>query len=64
MRDVALGAAVQLAGEGLADFGFERRPPTALASLSSYTYYAFPSDEKRDAAHRKWKEWAEKNLKK
>jgi hypothetical protein len=64
MRDVALGAAVQLAGESLANFGFERRPPANLVSVTSYTYYAFSSDEKRDAAHRTWKEWAEENLKK
>src|SRR5262245_2530985 len=64
MRDVALGAAVQLAGESLADFGFERRPPANLVSVTSYTYYAFHSDDKRDAAQQKWKEWAEKNLKK
>jgi hypothetical protein len=64
VRDVALGAAVQLVGEGLADFGFERRPPANLVSVTSYTYYAFPTDEKRGAAHQRWKEWAEKNLKK
>lgn len=63
MRDVALGAATLLAGEDPADFGFERRPPTTPL-LTSYTYYAFPSDEKREAAHRKWKEWAAANLKK
>jgi hypothetical protein len=64
MRDVALGAAVQLAGESPADFGFERRPPPNLTSVTSYTYYAFPSDEKREAAHRKWREWAAEHLKK
>jgi hypothetical protein len=64
IRDVALGAAVQLAGESLVDFGFERRPPANLVSVSSYTYYAFSSDENRAAAHRKWKDWAEENLKK
>jgi hypothetical protein len=64
MRDVALGAAVQLAGQNLADFGFERRPPASVSSLSTYTYFAFATDEKRDAAHAKWKEWVEKNLKK
>jgi hypothetical protein len=63
MRDVALGAAVLLAGQNPADFGFERRPPSTPL-LTSYAYYAFSEDEKRDAAHRKWKEWAEKNLSK
>ncbi|HKA07476.1 MAG TPA: hypothetical protein VKD71_09480, partial [Gemmataceae bacterium] len=66
MRDVAMGAAVCLAGENPSDFGFERRPPPGLApmSITSYTFYAFGTDEKREAAHQKWKEWATANLKK
>jgi hypothetical protein len=64
MRDVALGAALQLVGESPADFGFERKPPVGLATVTSYTYYAFGTDEKRDAAHKKWSEWAAKELKK
>lgn len=64
MRDIALGAAVQLAGQELSDFGFERKAPTGLAMMSSYTYYAFQSEEKREAAHKKWSEWASANLKK
>ena len=59
VRDVALGAAVTLAGQDLADFGFEHRRGTAL----SYTYYAFATDEKRAAAHARWQEWAAANLK-
>jgi hypothetical protein len=62
MRDVALGAAIQLAGIDPTEFGFIRRPVTT--SITSYTSFAFGSDEKRDAAHAKWKEWADKNLKK
>jgi hypothetical protein len=64
VRDVALAAAVQLAGQDLADFGFVRKPPNTPALISSYTYCAFESDEKRAAAHEKWREWAAKNLKK
>jgi hypothetical protein len=64
MRDIALGAAVQLGGQELSDFGFERKPPTGLAMMSSYVYYAFPSDEKREAAHKKWREWSAANLRK
>jgi hypothetical protein len=64
MRDVALGAAVQLAGQSLADFGFERKPPAGLNSVTSYIYYGFTTDEKRAATHAKWKEWAAANLKK
>jgi hypothetical protein len=64
MRDVALGAAVQLAGQDVADFGFERRLPTNVVSTTSYTYFAFGTDDKREAAHVKWKEWVKANLKK
>jgi hypothetical protein len=63
MRDVALAAAAQLAGQNPADFGFERRAPAGLATVS-YIYYAFTTDEKRAAAHAKWQEWAAANLKK
>jgi hypothetical protein len=63
MRDAALGAAVQLAGLSPSEMGFERRPPTTLSSVS-YSYFAFASDEKRAAAHAKWREWAAANLKK
>ena len=51
------------AGQNPADLGFERRPPTGLTT-ASYIYYAFTTDEKRAAAHAKWKEWAAANLKK
>ncbi len=63
VRDVALGAALLMAGQSPKAFGFEREAPTT-ATLTSYTYYAFADDEKRDAAHAKWKEWAAGNLKK
>ena len=62
IRDAALGAVVQMAGQSLADFGFERRPPAGLA-VPTYTYFAFGTDEKRAAAHQKWKDWAAANLK-
>lgn len=63
MRDVALATAIQLAGQNTADFGFDRRPPTGGTTVS-YIYYAFTTDEKREAAHAKWKDWALANLKK
>jgi hypothetical protein len=62
LRDVALGAAVQMAGQSLETFGFERKVPAGLA-VTSYIYFAFGTDEKRAAAHQKWKDWAT-NLKK
>jgi hypothetical protein len=65
VRDVALGAAIQLAGLNAADFGFEHRSQaTGLAMSASLINYAFESDEKRGTAHEKWKEWAAQNLKK
>ena len=60
---VALGAAVQAVGQNLADFGFERKIPAGVLT-TSYTYYAFGTDAKRDAAHKKWAEWTKANLKK
>jgi hypothetical protein len=63
VRDVALGAAVHLAGQNPLDFGFDRRLPAAVP-LSTHAYYGFANDEKREAAHQKWKEWATANLKK
>jgi hypothetical protein len=63
VRDVALGAAIALAGQDPLDFGFVRRPLAATA-FSSYAAFAFATDEQRAAAHQKWKEWAAKNLKK
>ena len=63
IRDVALAAAVHLAGQNPTDFGFERKPPAGVTTVS-YAYYAFTSDEKRAAAHAKWKAWATRNLKK
>jgi hypothetical protein len=56
LRDVAMGACVLLARQKPADFGFERTR-SEPASFSSYIYYGFTSDEKREAAHKKWKEW-------
>jgi hypothetical protein len=56
LRDVAMGACVLLAKEKPADFGFERIR-SEPASFSSYIYYGFTNDEKREAAHKKWKAW-------
>ncbi len=65
MRDVALGAAIHLTDQSLSDYGFQHRPPTALAITSYiYYYYSFSDDKKRDAAHAKWKEWVKDKLKK
>jgi hypothetical protein len=65
VRDVAMGVSALLAGQKLADFGFESRfggVPT------SYIYFGFQvemdgkSSKAREEAHAKWKDWAKKNL--
>lgn len=63
IRDVALGAAVQAMGLNLADYGFERKIPAGITT-TSYTYYAFASDEKRDAAQKKFADWVKAKIKK
>jgi len=70
VRDVAMGVQVQLAGQKLADFGFDTRFGNAVGM--SYHYYGFREDDPkepnkskaRDEAHAKWKDWTAKNLKK
>lgn len=62
LRDVAMGVALQLAGQKLADFGFDNR--FVGGASTSYLYYGFPDDKTRDEAIAKWKEWFVKNLKK
>lgn len=63
MRDVAMGVSAQLAGQKLADYGFDNRFGNAVGG-TSYHYYGFADDKSRDEAHAKWKDWAGKNLKK
>ncbi len=64
IRDVALGVAVELSGQKASDYGFERIRPANKAAILSYIYFTLGSDEKRDAAHKKWKEWADGRPKK
>lgn len=63
VRDVALGVSVHLAGEKLADYGFDTSR-FGGGIPTSYFYFGFPNDEKRDAAHAKWKEFIAKPAKK
>jgi hypothetical protein len=60
MRDVAMAAQIQLAGEKMADYGYDTR--YGAGQLYPY-YYGFPDNTSRDNAHAKWKEWSGKNLK-
>lgn len=60
VRDVAMGVQVRLAGQKMTDFGFDNR--FGGGDGMSYHYYGFRTDQARDEAHAKWKEWATKNL--
>jgi hypothetical protein len=60
VRDVAMGVQLQLAGEKMADYGFDNR---FGGGWQSYHYYGFADDKARDEAHAKWREWSKKNLK-
>jgi hypothetical protein len=58
-RDVAMAVQIRLAGQKLQDFGYDNR--FGGGGDLSYHYYGFPTDEARDTAHTKWKEWVAKN---
>jgi hypothetical protein len=61
IRDVALAASIQLAGEKLTDYGFIEQFKTNAGEKSrSYAPFYLP-DEKRAEAFEKWKEWWAKN---
>jgi hypothetical protein len=62
MRDVAMGAQIQLAGEKTADYGYDTRYGGG-ANQPYPHYYGFADDKSRDDAHAKWKEWKSKNMK-
>lgn len=61
MRDIALGVALMITGQAQKDYGFDRDPPAGIM-ISTYTYFSFSSDEKRTAAHDRWKEWIKNNI--
>ncbi|HJZ92459.1 MAG TPA: hypothetical protein VKE40_16400, partial [Gemmataceae bacterium] len=63
MRDVALGTAIQLAGQKTSDYGFDSRFGGGGNQLYYY-YYGFVDDKSREDAHAKWKKWAAENLNK
>jgi hypothetical protein len=63
IRDVALAAAIILAGEKPEDFGFQDQfKNNGNPNLSfSYTRYLLDDDDARKATFAKWKAWREKN---
>jgi hypothetical protein len=63
VKDMALAAAVILSKQKLEDYGFvDNSATTGGISSTGYTYsrHYIPA-EKRDAMHKKWKDWREKN---
>ena len=56
MRDIALAIAVQATGQKTIDYGYDRLKPN-LPTAISYSYYA-TTEEKREAAFKKWAEWS------
>ena len=63
VRDVALAAAIHLAGQPHKDFGFTRIQPNPQMLFNVNTL-GFEDDAERDAAFRKWKVWSEAHLEK
>ncbi len=59
IRDIALGAAIQMFGLDMKDFGYARTfPKTATVTFApSYIYFAFANDAQRDAAYKKFEDF-------
>ena len=58
VRDVALALSAHLTGQDVKSYGFDFPNGNNPAVVTNYpSGYGFSSDEKRDAAHRKWREW-------
>lgn len=64
IRDVALGVSVLIAGQTLADYGFDAR---FGGSPAQYYHFSFPDSQQgtesksRETALAKWRQWIEKN---
>jgi hypothetical protein len=59
LRDVALAVAVQMTGQELKDYGFDRAQISGAVVITSTL--GFPSDETRSAAFGKWTEYRKAN---
>jgi hypothetical protein len=64
MRDVALAVCINLSGQKMRDFNFDVMNGNDDFFQTSYIYCAFSSNEKREAAHQKYKEFQAKAAKK
>ena len=56
INDIALAMAAQLSGQQPKDYGFDALQ-TQASLIFAYHYLGFSTDEKREAAYKKWKEW-------
>jgi hypothetical protein len=64
LRDIALAVSVKLQGQKMADYDFDMMQGTEELIHMSYIYCAFTTDAKREAAHKKYKEFLAKDEKK
>lgn len=65
VRDVALALAVHTTGQDVREYGFEFANGYNAAQVAANYYgYGFTSDDKREAAFRKWREWEANSKKK
>jgi hypothetical protein len=60
MRDVALAICIKLSGQKMADYDFDVMKGNDDFIYQSYIYCAFSGDDKREAAHMKYKESKDK----
>jgi len=64
MRDIALAVSIKLSGQKMTEYDFDVMKGNEELIHMSYIYCAFSSDAKRDAAHKKYKDFREKETKK
>ncbi len=64
LRDIALAVSIKLTGQKMSEYDFDVMKGNEELIHMSYIYCAFSSDAKRDAAHKKYKDFREKEAKK
>jgi hypothetical protein len=60
MRDVALAVCIKLSGQKMSSYPFDLMQAADDNLHMSYVYCAFTSEEKREEAHKQYKNWKEK----
>ena len=60
MRDVALAVCIKLSGQKMSAYPFDVMQGSDDNLYMSYIYCAFSNDEKREAAHKQYRDWKEK----